>query len=117
MSKANLASELACLVEVCSISCQWRSQGYNTAVRMSGFKIKDYVQMGFYDIKSTRAERKLTSEQVWIGETPGSLNGQETTDKVGPDNSLKMLHKECFSALLLSCCSRFLAIYQLIYQE
>lgn len=89
MPKANLASELACLVEVCSISCQWRSQGYNTAVRMSGFKIKDYVQMSFYNIKSTRVERKLTSEQVWIGETPGSLNGQETMDKVGPDNSLK----------------------------
>lgn len=59
---------------------------------MSGFKIKDYAQMGFYDIKSIRVKRKLTSEQIWIDKTLGILNGQETIDKACSDNSLTACH-------------------------
>lgn len=38
--------------------------------------------MCLYNINNTRGERKLTSEQMWIGETPGALHGQESMDKV-----------------------------------
>lgn len=54
--------------------------------------MKHYVQMGLYDIKSTRVEIKLTLEHLCIGETPGALNGQETKDKVKSDNSLMVCH-------------------------
>lgn len=58
--------------------------------------------MDLYDIKCTRAERKVTSEQMWIGETPGALNGQETMDKVGSDNRLAACRIK--SAFLHLCC-------------
>lgn len=72
--------------------------------------------MGLYDLKSTRVERKLTSEQIWTSETPGSLNGQETMDKVGSDNSLAA---SCIKNVFLHLCLLVvvLVIYQLIYQE
>lgn len=64
--------------------------------------------MGLCDIKSTRVERKLTSEQMWIGETPEALNGQETVDKVGSDKNVTACHiKNAFSAPPSFYCSRF----------
>lgn len=58
--------------------------------------------MGWYDIKSTRVEIKLTLEQLCIGEIPEALNGQETMDRVKSDNSLMVCHtKNAFLHLCL----------------
>lgn len=61
-------------------------------VRMSGFKIKDYVLTGWYDIKNTSVESKMTSEQMWIGETPGALKSRAIMDKVGSVRCLTTCH-------------------------